>query len=150
MQIEINEEQMTSLGKAIARAQITAHDDWADEIVGALPEEYHRSLPPVGAKTGEERLKQARAIEQKARVDEEGRERGRAEVARIVAEREASDAKRLEQFQLEHEAQMAQHRANVARAKANGHPEPSEPPKPPSNADELRHYDMKQRVGNFI
>lgn len=150
MDIQISPEQIQQLGIAVARAQLTAHDDYVEEVTKDWPDEVKRDVPHIDLGKGitaQRRFEVVRSLEPRAAAMIERKAKEKAEwEASLQASREKETQRvneKLQQFDLEYQAAMARWKADSAIANANGRQAPPEPQKPPTTPDEVRRLESR-------
>jgi len=123
----LSPETITALAKNIARANLTASDDWAEEIAATFPATFDKKLPAVGSASGPERLKIARQLAPEAARHAQEKEAQAAVMEKLKTDRAAREAEFAEKEALRFTAENSRHAHEVYLAKENGRPLPQAP-----------------------
>lgn len=152
MQIELSGEQMAALGKAIARAQVTAVDDYIADETADWPDQSKARIPALeegdAARLIALRRERPTAIyanEEKARNEAILQER--AEQNRMA--REDAEKERIAHETPAYEAALAKWKVDRDYALAAGRNAPAEPQKPMSDEELARERSREAVIAGF-
>jgi len=142
MELELSKETMARLAKEIARAQLTAADEFVDEAIKDWPEDFKRKVGEVGQLTLDgqgnvrvlsaqdryaayrsERIGAERAIERAKREQEETE----AVIKRSKEAHEQSIQETIARNKAGYDADMARWKAETVIAEQSGRHQPPEP-----------------------
>ncbi len=141
----LSPETITTLAKAIARAQLTASDDWAEEIAATFPTTFGKKIPAEGSATGPERLKKARELAPEAARHAQEKEAQAAVMEKLKTDRAAREAEFAEKEALRFKADQGRFVHESYLAKENGHPLP-QAPRPVRTLAEVERENARQHL----
>jgi hypothetical protein len=139
METTLDAKTIEALAKAIARAQLTAADEFVNENIAAWPDESRRKVGEIGAPmnsngdtlTSAQRLERFRQIRPQA---EAAIERAKVQAIETAKQNEANRARReadqsaqIAANQAYYDADVARHKADVIIAQQSGRTEPLAP-----------------------
>jgi hypothetical protein len=143
MDIQISDEQIGQLAKAIARAQLTAADDYIEEATANWLPEHRNQIKDVGydGQTQAQRFEQFRAVRPQADGAVVRANEAKARTTAVIKKMNEDNAARAaafdEQEALRFKADTARYEADLHVARVNGKPEP-QAPTPVRTLDEVQ------------
>ncbi len=158
MEINFTDEQMTALAGKIARANLTAADDYVTAEVTQWSEaaRVRFAVPEIGAPGPDgkpasqnkrfEIFRQVRSeAERLTASDRQQEEAARTFRAERDRERAEENARTLERNRATHKAALKQFEAQTELARLHGNPAPPQPAAPPLSDSDLYQEEIKAR-----
>ena len=127
----LDTETITALAKEIARAQVTASDDYVDEMIAGWDVEHQAKIGRAGDHTSQDRLNLFHSkrgeIERTIEKEKNDHEAAMESIRKSQEAAEARDAQTIAANQARYDADIARHHADCLVARQNGRQEPAAP-----------------------